>query len=67
MSILIEYPLRFVVESVIDDLYFVVASVNEPDLRRVTSMLDPTIFPCGTFKSLRFENVSIKTETAQFC
>lgn len=42
------------VDSVVDDHYFVVASVSEPELRRVTSLLDPTIFPSGTYKSLRF-------------
>ena len=44
---------RFLVVSVVDEYFFVVQSVNEPDLRRVASLLDPTIFPCGTYKSLR--------------
>jgi hypothetical protein len=45
---------RFVVQSVVDEHFFVVQSVNEQTLRRVTSLLDPTIFPCGTYKSLRW-------------
>ena len=49
----ISQKFRFVVSYVVDELYFVVQSVNEPTLRRVTSLLDPTIFPAGTYKSLR--------------
>lgn len=44
---------RCVVEQVVDEFYFIVQSVSNPSFRRVVSMMDPTIFPCGTYKSLR--------------
>ncbi len=40
---------------VINEYFFTVITHNEGRvvLRKVSSLLDPTIFPCGTYKSLR--------------
>lgn len=44
---------RFAVTYEFDDYFFMVHSFYQPYFRKVTSLLDPTIFPLGTYNSLR--------------